>query len=174
VDDSPRYEALGEWVHADNYSAWTSELTWRPLPRRETTVRDDYHVLTGTNRHTITPNGWVQEEENLKLVLDDAGAPAAGTTYLARELGVNRYERIVDFDFAAGDVYWERTAPFWRDVRQEWERIYAERDEVALADSSREPFVPMFEYAERLHAGAPYDQRDSRQFVRRTLAELYP
>jgi hypothetical protein len=174
VDDSPRYEAVGEWLHADNYSAWTSELTWRPLPRRETTVRDDYHVLSGTNRHTITPNGWVQEEENLKQVLDASGAPAAGTTYIARELGLNRYERIVDFDFSAGDRYWERTEPFWQDVRNEWERIYAERDEFALAPASREPFAPMFEYAERLHEGEPYDARDSRAFVRRTLAEFYP
>ena len=37
VDDSPRYEALGEWEHYGSYSAWTSERTARPLPRRETT-----------------------------------------------------------------------------------------------------------------------------------------
>ncbi len=35
VDDSPRYEAVGDWVHEGSYSAWTSETTWRPLPRRE-------------------------------------------------------------------------------------------------------------------------------------------
>src|SRR5690606_7480627 len=33
VDDSPRYEAVGEWRHEGSYSAWTSETTWRPLPR---------------------------------------------------------------------------------------------------------------------------------------------
>jgi hypothetical protein len=174
VDDSPRYEAVGEWQHADNYSAWTSDLTWRPLPRRETSVRDDYHVLAGTNRHTITPTGWVQEEENLKQVLDASGVPSAGVTYLARELGLNRYERTVGFDFSAGDVYWERTAPFWQDVRNEWERIFAEREEFALLAESagRELFVPMFEYAERLSAGEPYAERDSRDYIRRTLAEF--
>lgn len=169
VDDSPRYEAVGEWVHGDNYSAWTSEHTWRPLPRRETSVRDDYHVLAGTNRHTITPSGWVQEEDALKQVLG-----TGGNTYLARELGLNRYERIVDFDFSAGARYWERTAPFWQDVRNEWERIYATRDEFSLATTATEPFIPMFEYAERLHAGEPYDPEDSRAFVRRTLAQFYP
>ena len=30
-------------------------------------MRDDYQVLVGTNRHTITPDGWLQEENNLKL-----------------------------------------------------------------------------------------------------------
>ena len=27
-----------------------------PLPRREFSVRDDYDLLVGVNRHTITPN----------------------------------------------------------------------------------------------------------------------
>ena len=174
VDDSPRYEAIGEWVHAGNYSAWTSELTWRPLPRRESTVRDDYQVLSGTNRHTITPTGWVQEEENLKQVLDADGHPVAGVAYLARELGVNRYEHVVGFDFSAGDRYWERTAAFWRDVRAAWEGIYAERERFEIAEKSagRELFEPMFEYAESLNSGQPYEERGSRDFLQQTLAEF--
>ena len=83
--------------------------TARPLPRRETSVRNDYQILEGINRHTLTPTGWVQEEENLKLVLDAQGQPAADTPYFARELGVARYEHIVGFDFSAGDRYWERS-----------------------------------------------------------------
>ena len=69
VDDSPRYESAGEWVHAEGYSSWMSAQTWRPLPRREKSVRSDYDVLIGTNRHTITLNGWSQEEDNLKVVI---------------------------------------------------------------------------------------------------------
>jgi len=65
-----------------------------PPPGREFSVRKDYHVLIGTNRHTITPTGWVQEENNLKLATDQR-------KYLAREYGVARYERIRDADFAA-------------------------------------------------------------------------
>ena len=160
VDDSPRYEAVGEWRHAGSYSAWTSETTWRPLPRRESSVRSDYHVLEGINRHTITPTGWVQEEENLKLVLDEQGRPAVEAgPYLARELGVNRYEHVVDFDFSAGDRYWERTGEFWRAVRERWARVYAERDEFAIAPEAggREMFEPLFDYAARLESGEPYD-----------------
>jgi hypothetical protein len=69
VDDSPRYAAVGRWQHAGGVSTWISHETWRPLPRREFSVRKDYDVLMGTNRHTITPEGWVQEENNLKLAL---------------------------------------------------------------------------------------------------------
>jgi len=168
VDDSPRYEALGEWVHESNYSAWTSDETWRPLPRRESSVRNDYDVLVGTNRHTITPTGWVQEEDNLKVDLGEDGERKA---VLAREVGLNRYERIVGFDFSAVEEYWERTAPFWSDVRAAWQEIYRESSEFELAERAdgAELFVPMFEYAERLSAGADYDPEDSRRFVQETL-----
>jgi hypothetical protein len=176
VDDSPRYEALGEWRHDANYSAWTSEETWRPLPRRETSARDDYDVLIGTNRHTILPTGWVQEEENLKAALPGDGGHAGTHRYLARELGVNRYERIANFDFSAGDIYWSATSNFWADVRAAWRDIYADRDEFALADEvdGRALFVPMFEYAARLEAGERYEPEAGRRFIRETLtAYLY-
>ena len=35
VDNSPRYEGLGRWEHANGVSSWTAGETWRPLPRRE-------------------------------------------------------------------------------------------------------------------------------------------
>ena len=172
VDDSPRYEAIGAWVHAGNYSAWTSELTWRPLPRRESSVRNDYQVLEGTNRHTITPTGWVQEEENLKLVLDAEGQPATDAPYVSRELGVNRYDRIVGFDFSAGDRYWQRTADFWRDVRSEWARTYARRDTLVYRQEvdGHEMFEPLFDYAARLEEGEAYDSAASADVIRRTFA----
>lgn len=176
VDDSPRYEAVGTWVHDANYSAWTSEETWRPLPRRETSVRDDYDVLIGTNRHTVLPTGWVQEEENLKVALSEHDSPAGARSYLARELGVNRYERIENFDFSAGDAYWDATSDFWADVRAAWREIHAERDEFALADEvdGRALFVPMFEFAARLEDGERYDAEAGRRFIRETLdAYLY-
>lgn len=172
VDDSPRYEALGDWVHESNYSAWTSDPTWRPVPRRETSVRDDYDVLIGTNRHTITPTGWVQEEDNLKAVLDGDGAVAADSGFLSRELGVNRYEAIDDFDFSAGDDYWDATSAFWADVRTEWARVYAERARFTLATPSGAPplFAPMFDYAAELESGRKYDAQDGRRFIHDSLS----
>jgi hypothetical protein len=172
VDDSPRYEALGTWVHEGSYSAWTSDQTWRPLPRRESSVRDDYQVLAGINRHTITPTGWVQEEENLKLVLGADGRPAANAPYLSRELGVNRYERVADFDFSAGDRYWQHTSDFWRDVRDAWKRVYAERDafEYAQEVDGHAMFEPLFEYAEGLDTGGKYDARAAADVIRRTFS----
>ncbi len=171
VDDSARYESIGRWQHHGNYSSWISGNTWRPLPRREFSVRDDYHVLSGTNRHTITPTGWIQEENNLKLILDERGEPVAESPYLAREAGLSRYERIVNHDFSAGDDYWERSGPFWADVRRAWADTFKQRDRLTLkAKHDGKPlFEAMFEYAGRLNGGEEYDPRAGRAFIDETL-----
>jgi hypothetical protein len=168
VDDSPRYAARGRWEHAEGLSTWLSDETWRPLPRREFSVRKDYQVLVGTNRHTITPDGWVQEENNLKLALDS-------NRYLAREYGVARYQRIRDYDFAPGESYYARTEPFWAEVRAAWREVAARGGRFTLRApvDQAQLFVPFFEYAAKLDEGAPFEREDARAFIRRTLQERY-
>jgi hypothetical protein len=174
VDDSPRYAGHGRWQHNDSFSTWISDETWRPLPRREWSVRKDYQVLAGTNRHTILPTGWVQEENNLKLALDESGKPRHGIPYLAREYGVARYERIKDYDFAPGKDYFEKTEPFWAAVRAAWNviirhghfRLTGPVDEDQL-------FIPFFGYAERLADGQPFVPEDARTFIEQTLRKTY-
>jgi hypothetical protein len=174
VDDSPRYEAIGRWEHRGNHSSWVSGDSWRPLPRREFSVRDDYDVLAGTNRHTITPTGWVHEEDNLKLVLDEAGRPRDELPYLAREAGLNRYERIVGHDFSAGDAYWERTGDFWGDVREAWREIKADNDRFTIRPTvdGKRLLEAMFEYADGIESAASYDPAQGRAWIRDTLARF--
>ena len=114
VDDSPRYQGYGQWIHYPNYSSWTSNETWRPLPRREFSVRDDYDVMIGTNIQTITPDGWVHEQNNKKVVLGDKNR------VIAKEIGLARYQRIDGFDWDEGKEFWETTNPFWEEVRSQW------------------------------------------------------
>lgn len=114
VDDSPRYSGVGVWKHDHDISSWTSNPSWRPLPRRDSTTRDDYDVVVATNRHAITPNGWVHEQDNAKLVLGES------PRYLAREVGVNTYTKYDDFSTATGDAYIESTQAFWFAVQKEW------------------------------------------------------
>ena len=148
VDDSPRYMAAGEWRHTANFSSWESDETWRPLPRREFSVRQDYDVLVGTNHHTITPTGWVQEEHNLKVVLNGRGEAAE---VLARENGLARYERIADFNWQPGDDYWERTKPFWATVRAYWSETFASHDNMVIAKRADgvNMFMTLFQMAEQ-------------------------
>ena len=175
VDDSPRYAARGRWQHNDSHSTWISDETWRPLPRREWSVRSDYQVLVGTNRHTITPGGWAQEENNLKLALDSNGKARAETPYLAREYGFARYQRIRDFDFSAAENYFTRTEPFWSEVRSAWREIARREASFTLKAPVDQGglFEPFFEYAQSLADGKGFDRDDARAFVDRTLRDTY-
>lgn len=162
VDDSPRYESYGKWQHNESFSRWESATTWRPLPRREHSVRDDYQVLEGINRHIILPTGWVQEEENFKLKLNKKGQPAG---YVAKELGNNRYQRVVDFDFSAGDAYWQKTGPYWELVREHWGTLLTKKPRFELAktvDGSR-LFMTLFGQAESFAEGKLSDKQASQK-----------
>ena len=175
VDDSPRYAASGRWQHSDSFSTWISDETWRPLPRREWSVRNDYQVLLGTNRHTVTPTGWMQEENNLKLALDAAGKPRATLPYLAREYGLARYERIRNYDFSPGKDYFDKTEPFWAEVRAAWKELIRRdgRFQLRKPVDQGQLFVPFFDYAERLSDGQPFVVEDARVFIEQTLCESY-
>jgi len=175
VDDSPRYSSRGRWVHTDSNSTWISDETWRPLPRREWSVRKDYQVLVGTNRHTITPDGWAQEENNLKLALDGNGKARAAMPYLAREYGFARYHRIRDYDFSEGEKYFARTEPFWAEVRAAWREIGERQPRFILkapVDQGR-LFEPFFDYAQSLAERKAFDRDDARAFIDRTLRDTY-
>lgn len=151
VDDAPRYAGLGTWSHADGMDAWTSEPTLRPLPRREYTTRSDYQAILATNRHALTPAGWIHEQDNTKLVIDADGTRHA----IAREVGTNSYNRIGDFDFSAGRDYWTRTAAYWARVRGAWERAFAAQPSFVLnPHPNGEPRIEkLLEQAERSGKG---------------------
>lgn len=172
VDESPRYASLGSWEHTDSFSTWLSRETWRPLPRREWSVRDDYQVLIGTNRHTIEPAGWVQEENNLKAVLADKRSDA--TSYAAREYGVARYERIRDADFGAADKYYESTRAFWDQVRDEWAGLFARQGAVSLKGPVDKLglFRPLFARADDIHEKGAGSAEENRQIIREALREM--
>lgn len=171
VDDSPRYESVGAWDHRANFSIWTSDVTWRPLPRREHSVRDDYDVLEGVNKHTILPNGWVHEQENYKLKLNNNADQKDFVPYLAKELGVNRYEKIVNHDFSAGDKYWDDTKAYWRDVRAQWQQLIDSKKRFTLKKTvdNTPLFMPLFQYAES-HGNSSYNSAEGRKYIEEILA----
>lgn len=129
VSDAPRYCGSGRWAHAHGVSTWTSDLAWRPLPRREHTVRDDYQALRVRNRHTIAPDGWAHEQDNLKVRRDAHGTV---TGEVAREFGFNDYRRTTEVDFGPAYRYWDATAGYWARVRAAWAARVAEYGGVRL------------------------------------------
>jgi hypothetical protein len=146
VSDAPRYAGSGRWNHNYGVSTWTSDRTWRPLPRREYTKRDDYQLLNVENRHTITPQGWTHEQDNTKVQRTEDGRDRT----LVREFGFNDYRRIDGYDFSPGYAYWKKTAAFWAAVRERWAQRLAEPQGLTLGyPTDDEKFITaMFEAAE--------------------------
>jgi hypothetical protein len=149
VDESPRYASIGRWEHNASFSSWVSGDTARPLPRREWSVRKDYQLLQGTNRHTVGPLGWIQEENNLKRTAGEAPLP-----YVGREYGVARYERLKDADFAAADAYYRATRAYWDAVLEVWAEIWSTQRQVLVANSDQSgAFAGLFALADEFAAG---------------------
>ena len=167
VDDAPRYGSLGRWVHGAEASIWEGGEAWRPLPRREHTVRSDYQVLAGRNRHTILPSGWVHEQDNLKLVL--AGG---GTRRLAREIGVDRYERLRRLRLRGEPTPTGRPRPgSGRSCAHGWAQRAAQhpRFRVRTSCNGEDAFVPFFRTAGRLEAGEAISPDAQRAEIERIL-----
>lgn len=174
VDESPRYASVGRWQHSASVSTWLSADTWRPLPRREWSVRDDYQALVGTNRHSVGPMGWVQEENNLKTVLDAQRQIDATRPYLAREYGVARYERLREADFAAADRYYERTRGFWDQVRDSWSDAFAKQTTITLRGPIDKLglFVPLFERADAIESQGTTSTAEDAKVIQDALRDM--
>jgi hypothetical protein len=174
VDESPRYASIGRWQHSPSFSTWLSGETWRPLPRREWSVREDYQVLVGTNRHTIDAYGWMQEENNLKTVLTDTREIDAARPHVAREYGVARYERTRDADFAAADHYYSRTKEFWDQVRDRWNDVFVRRGSVTLRGPVDKLglFQALFAHADLIEKQGAAASARNEEVIRAALADM--
>jgi len=126
VDDSPRYESIGTWIHADGKHFWQSECD-SPLPRREFTKRSDYNVLRRGNRIYLTPNGWMFEQDNQKVIRS-----AGGDKLLAREKGYEEFTKTDEAKFAFAKGWWQKQQPYWTVVRQVWDEVYAQNPVIKL------------------------------------------
>lgn len=120
VDDGPRYEGNGTWIHADGRHFWQSVCD-APLPRRENTKREDYNIMRRHSHVEITADGgWYIEQDNEKVQRD--------STYkdklLCWEKGMERFSKTSESCDAAVN-YWEKNKAYWADVRAVWGEVYA-------------------------------------------------
>lgn len=129
VNDAPRYSGNGKWNHKYGVSTWTSDRTWRPLPRREYTKRSDYQIINTENRHTIAPQGWAHEQDSTKVIRRENGQDVL----LVREFGFNEYRRIEGYDFEPARAYWKDTSGFWKEVRALWDKELASSGSITLS-----------------------------------------
>src|SRR5690606_20382719 len=119
---SPRYGGVGRWTYDNGLTQWASNPTWRPLARRDA-VRDTiYDRYLGTNRHALTPTGWVHIQDNMKMAPAQGSEDGGGEpTAVVQEDVINSYERSTSYSTAPGDDYWTATQGFWAAVRDQWD-----------------------------------------------------
>ena len=129
VDDSPRYEGSGSWVHVDGKSYWENE-TSAPLPRREYTTRSDYNVTTRRNRHEITSYGWLHEQDNDKVVRTEGEKDVI----IAQEKGYNTYVKVDDNKCESAQNYWKKNQVKWGIVRTKWNDIFSRHQDLDLKE----------------------------------------
>lgn len=151
VSDAPRYCGTGRWSYDNGIATWTSDTTWRPLPRREYTKRSDYNAVAAINRHTLTPGGWTHEQFNTKVLRK----PDGSQTELAREFGFNDYQKTKDVDFGPAYKYWKATQDYWARVRSRWDGFLSKPPGVHLKTKidGMAMIIPLFEQAESLEQG---------------------
>jgi len=128
VDDSPRYQAIGSWVHVDGRSQWLS-YSDSPLPRREHTERSDYNVLNRRNFVYLTPTGWMFEQDNKKIVR----TPGEKDKMIAQEKGLEEFVKTDPKSFAYSQEWWKKNEGFWKDARDIWDYVFASNAVIKLA-----------------------------------------
>ncbi|MFC7337798.1 DUF6607 family protein [Haloferula chungangensis] len=166
VDDSPRYETTGRWDHRGGISVFRSGSFWRPLPRREFSLRDDYNVLGGHHEITVTPSGWLHTQINRKIVAHNGKIEKV----IAHELGADRYERISSPSLAPAHEYWKATSAFWSAVRRKWDAVLEDKAPVRLRkDVDDKPmFAHLFALAGQLEDGE-IDKKQEQKLIKEAL-----
>lgn len=153
VDDSPRYEGSATWTHTDGRHYWEN-TTDAPLPRREHTIRKDYNVLKRTNVHEIVKDGWIHDQDNAKIVRDDAG----NDVVIAKEKGHDTYTKVADSKCAAAHKYWAENKGMWKNVRDKWATVFARDKDLTLLSSVNKK--PLFMYLFDLKPTTPKADSD--------------
>ena len=126
VDDSPRYEGSGTWVHLNGKSYWESTTT-APLPRREYTKRNDYNITMRGNRHQINAAGWFHDQDNSKLLRVDGQ-----DLLIANEKGYNVYKKVADSRCQVAQEWWNKHNEKWQSVRNKWNEIFNRNTDLTL------------------------------------------
>lgn len=125
VDDSPRYESYGTWMHVDGKHYWEG-INDAPLPRREYTKRDDYNVLRRHSRMEITNDGWKLDQDNEKIIRGNGI-----DKLLCWEKGIEQFTK-GNYNAVPAQKWWDAQQKYWADVRKAWDDVYAKQPDLKL------------------------------------------
>jgi hypothetical protein len=125
VDDSPRYESFGTWVHVDGKHYWEG-VNDSPLPRREFTKRSDYNVMRRHSRMEILNDGWVLIQDNEKIIRNNGI-----DKLVCWEKGIEKLAK-GNYDATPAIKWWNKQVNYWADVRKVWDEVYTVSSDLKL------------------------------------------
>lgn len=155
VDDSPRYESYGTWIHVDGRHFWQSVCD-APLPRREFTTRSDYNVLKRHNHYEILKDGWVYEQDNEKILRENGV-----DKLICWEKGIEKFST-GNYNCQPAIDWWNANQKYWADVRKVWDEIYAKNDSLKLQIKIDDKllFMELFELGDKYKNSKNYNSTE--------------
>jgi len=165
VDDGPRYEGTGSWVHVDGKHYWEAPAD-APLPRREYSKRDDYNVMTRVNRQEITDYGWVHDQDNQKVIRENGQ-----DSILVWEKGWNTYTKVDESRCNPAIKWWNEKSVYWSDVRAVWDELYAKKEQLQIKRrvDGKILFMELFALQDELLADANYSSEKAQLAIKQAL-----
>lgn len=136
VDDSPRYEGYGTWVHVDGRHFWEGTAD-APLPRREITKRHDYNVTKRHSHIETTSYGWILEQDNEKIIRE---TNVSDDKLLCWEKGFEKFFK-GNHDCQPGIDWWNKNKAYWAEVRKVWDEIAAKNNTIKLEVKVEDKFL---------------------------------
>ena len=151
TDDSPRYAGFGEWSAEGGVPRWRSGWSWRPLARRDAVRKPIYDRYMSINRHSPTPKGWIQWQDNMKMGMKDGKLMP-----YVQEMVLNTYTRFDGFEASKADAYWAKTKEYWAAVRSGWDAVIKRDGGIKvqeIADTGSASGVRLMTYADEVNDG---------------------
>ncbi len=81
------------------------------------------------NRHKITDYGWVHEQDNIKILINN------DEKIIAEEKGWNKYVKTEDSKCQAAKDWWVKNENYWREVRNAWNDFYNSKETISFHKS---------------------------------------
>lgn len=165
VDDSPRYESYGTWLHVDGKHFWEGTND-APLPRREFTKRSDYNVMRRHSRMEVfADNSWALIQDNEKIVRKDGIDKV-----LCWERGMEKFTK-GNYDATPAIKWWESQKQYWADVRKVWDDVYTKTSDLKLANriNDKRLYESLFELGDKVCDQKSYTQGSANAEIKKVI-----
>lgn len=164
VDDGPRYESYGTWVHVDGRHFWEGTCD-APLPRREFTTRSDYNVMRRHSHIEITDGNWILEQDNEKINRSNGV-----DQLLCWEKGFEKFTR-GNYNCQPAIDWWEKNKQYWADVRKVWDEVYTQNQTIKIQKKVDDKvlFEQLFRMGHGYSKTSAYNSAEATSAIRKTI-----